>query len=206
MDHFAARSMLQHSLLLGPIFSPVRGEFPTQEPELWWPLCHPSSMIIWRDHSQITRTLTCKEGNEFSLGYLETMRVVVNMDSHWSILHSDDEGVEQPPEEPKHQTRLRKRNVRARGEMGRAKVPPQHFEAGVPTDLFQSKVGTYLDNLRGEVTYNTQILEAMFSHMNVVRPPTVPPQCPYIPTWEELWMPRGDGVRTSGENVDDDDD
>ena len=84
--------------------------------------------------------------------------------------------------------------------------PPQQYEGGVPTDPFQSWVGTYLDNLRGGVTYNTQLLEGLYSHMNVVRPPTVPPHCTYILTWEELWMSRGDGVGTGGENIDEEDD
>ena len=82
----------------------------------------------------------------------------------------------------------------------------QPYEGGIPIDPFQSRVGSYLDNLRGGMTYNTQMIEAMFSHMNVVRPPTMQPQCPYIFTWEELWMPRGDGAGTSGVNEDDEDD
>lgn len=43
----------------------------------------------------ITMTHTCKEGNEFYLGYLKTMRVVVNMGIHWSIPNDDEEDVEQ---------------------------------------------------------------------------------------------------------------
>ena len=77
---------------------------------------------------------------------------------------------------------------------------------GVPTDPFQSRVGTYLDNLCGGVNYNTQILDTLYAHMNVVRPPTIPPQCPYIPTWEELWMPRGDGAGGSGMHGEENDD
>lgn len=44
---------------------------------------------------EMTRSLICKEVNEFSLSYFETMRVVINMGTHWSI-HVDDEEDEPP--------------------------------------------------------------------------------------------------------------
>ena len=70
--------------------------------------------------------------------------------------------------------------------------PPQQFEDGVPTDLFQSRVGTYLDNLCGGINYHNQAIDVLFSHLKVERPPTMPPHYPYIPTWEELWSRQGD--------------
>ena len=100
------------------------------------------------------------------------------------------------------QLRHRRRNVRARGERGK---PPQQFEGGIPTDPFQSRVGLYLDNLCVGVNYNTQVLDALYTHMNMERTPTTPPHCPYIPTWKELWTRQGDGVGTSGAQRDDDD-
>ena len=76
----------------------------------------------------------------------------------------------------------------------------------MPTNPFQSRVGMYLDNLLGVFNYNTQFLNTLFAHMNAVRPPTIPPHCPYIPTWEELWMTRDDGAGGSGMHDEEDDD
>lgn len=143
------------------------------------------------------RNLTRFPDNDLTIQFLGDMWVVVNVGGGYVIPRENvKHQLEQPEELP--QPRPRRRNVRVRGEMGRA----QHDEGGIPTDRFQSWVGTYLDNLCGGVTYNTQILKGIYSDMHVVRPPTVPPQFPYIPTWEELWMPRGDGARTSGARED----
>ena len=69
---------------------------------------------------EITRSLTCMEDNEFSMGYLETMRVVRNFGSHWGLVHTDDEGDhgEHPgaQSEQQPQPRPRRRNVQGRRE------------------------------------------------------------------------------------------
>ena len=59
--------------------------------------------------------------------------------------------------------------------MERYRRAEQQYAGGVPTDPFQSQVDSYLDNLRGGMTYTIKMLETMFYHMNVVRPPTMPP-------------------------------
>lgn len=151
----------------------------------------------------LTKMLTHKPGDDLSMGYLESMCVAVNMGSHWIIPIDDDMELHNHPE---HQLLPRgRRNVRAHGERGQSQHPLLQFEGGVLTDPFQIQVGTYLDNLHGGVNYNTQILDTIFTHMNVVRPPTIPPQCPYIPTWEELWIPGDDGAGGSGAQDEDDD-
>ncbi|CAI9263700.1 unnamed protein product [Lactuca saligna] len=66
----------------------------------------------------ITRSLTCMERNELTMGYLKTMRVVRNFGSHWGILASDDEGGEQSGDQPEPQQRPQRRNVRGQGERG----------------------------------------------------------------------------------------
>lgn len=47
--------------------------------------------------SDMTINFTWKEGNEFSLSYLETMCVVVNMGKHWSIPADEEE--DEPPQQ-----------------------------------------------------------------------------------------------------------
>ena len=59
----------------------------------------------------ITRSLTCMEENKFTMGYLETMRVVRNYGTHWGILNDNDDGDEQPTDQPEPQQRPRRRNV-----------------------------------------------------------------------------------------------
>ena len=131
------------------------------------------------------------------------MRAVVNVGGHFVIPPIDEEQEEvqlgqQPPARP------RRRNVRARGEIARERATSQHVQ-GVPTDPFQSRVGTYLDNLRGHAIYHTQLTEGIYSHLGVTRPPFMPPQYPYFPTWEELWRPQNDGAGPSGAQDQDDD-
>ena len=59
--------------------------------------------------SDITRSLNCMEGNKFTLGYLEKMRVVRNYRSHWGIVDTDydDDGGEQPSNQPEQQPQPR---------------------------------------------------------------------------------------------------
>lgn len=74
----------------------------------------------------------------------------------------------------------RHRNLRERGDRGQQQQQqqPKHFEGGVPTNSFQSRVGTYLDNLRGSVNYHNQAMDVLFSHLHIERPPTMPPHYP----------------------------
>lgn len=58
---------------------------------------------------RLTRTLTHKLGDDLTMGYLESMRVVTNEGSYWSILRDDDVEYQDQP-------RPRRRNVRGRGE------------------------------------------------------------------------------------------
>lgn len=53
-------------------------------------------------------------------------------------------------------------NVRAHGDRGMPKQPPQQFEGAVPTDPFQSRDGTYFDNLCGGVNYHNQTIGVLF--------------------------------------------
>ena len=55
--------------------------------------------------------------------------------------------------------------------MERERAAPQHVQ-GVPTDPFKSRVGTYLDNLRGNAIYHTQLTEGIYSHLGVTQPPS----------------------------------
>lgn len=49
---------------------------------------------------RLTRTLTCTNGDDLSLGYLEYMHVITNMGSHWSIpMDNDGEQLGQPKEQ-----------------------------------------------------------------------------------------------------------
>ena len=48
---------------------------------------------------RLIRTLTCKPRDDLSMGYLESMRVVVNIGSHSSIPIDDDM---EPREQPEH--------------------------------------------------------------------------------------------------------
>lgn len=60
--------------------------------------------------------LTRKPGDDLSMGYSESMHVMVNMDSHWSI--PVDNNVE-PYSQPELQSQPRgRRNVRGCGERG----------------------------------------------------------------------------------------
>lgn len=85
IPYFLARYLAEHAVSSHPGSPICGGHFVSS-------LAHLYGVIV----PGITMTLTCKEGNEFSLGYLETMRVMVNMGSHWSIPQSDDEGIKQP--------------------------------------------------------------------------------------------------------------
>ena len=59
---------------------------------------------------RLTRTLTCNAGDNLSLGYLDSMYVIANMGSHWSILaYNDGEQFGQPKQQPRQRGR---RNVR----------------------------------------------------------------------------------------------
>lgn len=57
------------------------------------------------------RTLMCIKSTDLSMGYLETMNVVVNMGTHWSIMGDNDgEKLDQPKQQPHERGR---RNVRS---------------------------------------------------------------------------------------------
>lgn len=130
------------------------------------------------------------------------MRVVVNTGGGYVIPTEDDE---QPIGHQEEQPRQKgRRNVRAHRESGQQQLPEQ-FKGGVPTNPFQSRVGTYLDNLRGGVNYHNQAIDVLFTHLNMERPPTMPPHYPFISTCEELSTRHGDGAGTSGVLDDKDD-
>ena len=149
------------------------------------------------------RNLTRFPDTDLTIQVLGVMRAVVNIGGRFVIPPIDDEQEEvQPGQQPP--ARPRRRNVRARGEVERERAASQYVQ-GVPTDPFQSRVGTYLDNLRGHAIYHTQLTEGIYSHLGVTRPPSMPPQYPYFPTWEELWRPQDDGAGPSGAQDHDDD-
>ena len=149
------------------------------------------------------RNLTRFPDTDLTIQVLGVMRTVVNIGGRFVIPPIDDEQEEvQPGQQPP--ARPRRWNVRARGEVERECAASQYVQ-GVPTDSFQSWVGTYLDNLRGHGIYHTQFTEGIYSHLGVTRPPSMPPQYPYFPTWEELWRPQDDGAGPSGAQDQDDD-
>ena len=91
------------------------------------------------------RNLTRFPDTDLTIQVLGVMRAVVNIRGRFVIPPIDDEQEEeqlgqQPPARP------RCRNVRARGEVEREHAASQYVQ-GVLTDPFQSRVGTYLDNL-----------------------------------------------------------
>ena len=132
------------------------------------------------------------------------MRVMVNLCRGYVISSKyDEEQISQPWEQLRQRGR---RNVTSHGDRGMPQQPPPQFEGGVSIKSFQSWVGTYLANLHGGVNYHNQAIDILFSHLNVERPPTMPPHYPYIPTWEELWSRQGDGIWLSGARNDGDDD
>ena len=57
-----------------------------------------------------------KTGDDLTMGYLESMRVVTNEGTHWSIL-GDDDVVDQDQPAPQLRPRVR-RNVQGREERG----------------------------------------------------------------------------------------
>lgn len=115
---------------------------------------------------EFVRNLTRFPNNELSSQVLEVMWVVVNVGGSYVIPPKDGEQEEvQPKQQPP--TRPHRQNVRARGEVERGRAAQQH-EGGMRTDPFQSRFGSYLDNLCGGMHHNTQMFEAMFSHMGVV--------------------------------------
>ena len=66
--------------------------------------------------------------------------------------------------------------MRARGKVERDRQVAQQHVGGVPTDPLKIQVGTYLDNLRENANYTTQIVEGIYSHLGVIRPHSMPPQ------------------------------
>ena len=95
--------------------------------------------------------------------------------------------------------------MKAWGARGQQQEPPQPFGGRVPTESFQSRVGTYLDILHGGVNYHNKTTDVLFSQFHIERLPLVSPHYPYILTWEELWSQQGDGVGPSGTRDDGDD-
>lgn len=63
------------------------------------------------------------DGNEFTMGYLKTMRVVRNCGTHWEIVDSNVDDGEQPVDQYGSQPRPR-RNVRSRGARGQSVCQP----------------------------------------------------------------------------------
>ena len=103
------------------------------------------------------------------------------MGTNWSI--PIDYEVE-PFEKPEEQTRQRGcRSVRGRREQGQ---PQQQFQdvpiGGVHTDPLQSRVGYYLDNIRGMIHYQNRAIDMIYTHFQIERKPDMPPHGPYIPT------------------------
>lgn len=47
-------------------------------------------------------------------------------------------------------------------------------------------------------------MDVIYSHLHMEHSPNMPPQLPYIPTWEELWAPKIFGAGTSGAHGDED--
>ncbi|CAI9259201.1 unnamed protein product [Lactuca saligna] len=92
--------------------------------------------------------MTCVDEHDFGMGYLETMPVIRNCGAHWGIVPSDDEGNEgdeQPDTQPKQQPqpRLRRRNVRGRGERGQ----PMHPPAPIVGSYIRDNMAGYFDQL-----------------------------------------------------------
>ncbi|CAI9300656.1 unnamed protein product [Lactuca saligna] len=100
----------------------------------------------------ITRSMTCVDEHEFGMGYLETMRVVRNFGSHWGIVPSDAEGVDDDEEladQPASEPRPRHGNVRGRGDRGQPIHPPASM-VGTP---FGSDMAGYFDHLSLSVNW-----------------------------------------------------
>ena len=96
---------------------------------------------------------------------LSVMQVVVNTGRGFFITPEDvEQPIAQQVEQPRQMGRC---NVRACRERGQPQQPPQPFEEGMPTDPFQSRVDTYLDNLRERVNYHNQAIDVLFTHLNV---------------------------------------
>ncbi|CAI9264637.1 unnamed protein product [Lactuca saligna] len=142
------------------------------------------------------------EGNEFTMGYLETMRVVGNFGSHWGILLSDDEGGEQQGDQPEPQQRTRWRNVRGGGERGQPMHPPAPM---VGSHIGDDMVG-YFDQLSLSVNWIGGTIENMVQHFHVEQPPHLGYHYPICPRWTEYPGQGGDMAGPSRARDEEEDD
>ncbi|CAI9299074.1 unnamed protein product [Lactuca saligna] len=106
------------------------------------------------------------EGNEFTLGYLETTKVVRNYGSHWGIMNFNDDGDEQPNDQPKQQPQPMPRgrkNVRRRGE----REQPVHQNAPMGGLNFRGDMTSYFDQLSLSVNWIGGMVENLVQQLHV---------------------------------------
>ncbi|CAI9295657.1 unnamed protein product [Lactuca saligna] len=146
----------------------------------------------------ITRSLTFMEGNNFTMGYLETLRVVRNYGSHWGLIEIDDEGDdgEQPGEQSEQQPQPRHqiRNVRGQGERGQ----PMHHPAPMREPNFGGDMAKYFYSLSLSVNWIGGTVENLVQHLHVEQPPHLGYHYPICSWLSEYRGQGGDGAGTSG--------
>ncbi|CAI9262719.1 unnamed protein product [Lactuca saligna] len=147
----------------------------------------------------LTRTLTCKPSDELTIGYLESIRVVTNEGSHWSI-PMDDDVVHQDQPAPKLRPRGR-RNVRGRGDRGQ----PVHQNAPMGGPNFGGDMSGYYDQLALSVNWIGGMVKNLVQHLHDEQPPHLGYHYPIFPRWSG-YSNQGDVAGMSGANEDEEDD
>lgn len=139
------------------------------------------------------------EGNEFTLGYLETMRVVRNYGTNWGIVYSDaeedDDQSTEKRDQPAPQPRPRGRsNVIGIGDKG------QSVQQNAPLGgaHFRGNMLGYFEQLSLSVNWIGGTMETMVRHFNIEQPPHLGYHYLICPRWSEYQNRRGDGAGTSG--------
>ncbi|CAI9276637.1 unnamed protein product [Lactuca saligna] len=149
--------------------------------------------------------MTCVDEHDFSMGYLETMRVVRNFGSHWGIVPSDAEGEDeddQPADQPAPEPRPRRRNVRGRGDRGQ----PTHPTASMVGAPFGCDMAGYFDQLSLSVNWIGGTMENVVRHLGVEQPSHLGYHYPICPRWSEYGGRGGDDAGTSGAHENEADD
>ena len=130
------------------------------------------------------------------------MKAVKNYGTHWGILEDNDDGDEQPTDQPEPQPRLRRRNVRGKGERGQPMHPPTSM-VGAP---FGGDMAGYFDQLSLSVNWIGGTMEIVVRHLGVEQPPHLGYHYPICPRWTKYGGRGGDGAGTSGTNAEEEDD